>query len=393
MTAQSHPSAPSDPASALFAPVFLPHPSLPGDTQSPGRPIAGAPARPDPAAPPVGTLSPPVAHTAVAGVLREYRTAPALRVKPVAEGLLNRGYRVTTEAGTYFLKCYVDQATAGRPAVTAQHRATLALHRLGLPVAPPLAAQDGRTAVAHGGRLFALFPWVSGTHRHGTDLDQQQCTDLGALLGRLHGALAQVCAPVRQPPGRLTADPAETGLLIAELLRRARRHEPHTAFDTLAEQRLTERAELIAAHHHLRPAPTAAPPTGWTHGDFHGLNLLHRSGRVVAVLDWDKLGLHPTAEEAVRSATLIFNDPATGVLDLCRVRHYARGYRDSGAAGARQMAAAVHRVWWERLNDLWMLQWHYQRGDHRADPLFPASAGQLAWWCEEYEQVLDAFTN
>ncbi|MER8183258.1 phosphotransferase [Kitasatospora sp. NPDC094015] len=393
MTAQPHPSAPSDPASALLAPVFLPRPSLPGDTRASGRPIAGAPARPDPTAPPVGTLSPPVAPGTVTAVLREFRTAPALRVKPVAEGLLNRGYRVTTEAGSYFLKCYVDQATATRPAITAQHHATLALHRLGLPVAPPLPAQDGRTVHAHGGRFFALFPWVSGVHRHGTELDQQQCAELGALLGRLHGALAKVCAPVRQPPGRLSADPVETGFLIAELLRRARHQEPRRPFDELAEQRLLERAELIAAHQHRRPVPTAAPPTGWTHGDFHGLNLLHRRGRVVAVLDWDKLGLHPIAEEAVRAATLIFNDRTTGVLDLSRVRHYARGYRATGAADARQLAAAVHRVWWERLNDLWMLQWHYQREDHRADPLYAASAAQLAWWCEEYEQVLDAFTN
>ena len=71
---------------------------------------------------------------------------------------------------------------------------------------------------------------------------------------------------------------------------------------------------------------------GWVHGDFHGLNLLYRGGRVVAVLDWDRLGVQPRAEEAVRAATLIFNDPVTGVLDLARVRRYARAYREAAAA-------------------------------------------------------------
>ncbi|QKW20734.1 phosphotransferase [Kitasatospora sp. NA04385] len=358
-----------------------------------GQTLSLAPARPDATAPPVGTLSPPVAHAAVAGVLRAYRVPPPTAVTAVAEGLLNRGYRVTTGDGTYFLKCYVDRATAGRPAITAQHRATTALAARGLPVPAPLAARDGRTVTAHGGRLFALYPWVAGNHRHGTALDPARCGELGTLLGALHGALAEVCAPLRQPDGVLGAEVEETRRIVAELRALARAHRPYDAFDRCAEEHLTERLELLDAHRHRRPGPADAPPTGWTHGDFHGLNVLHLGDTVSAVLDWDKLAPHPVAEEAVRAATLLFNDRATGVLDLPRVRHWARAYRATGAADAEQVARAVHRVWWERLNDLWMLQWRYQRRDHRADPLFPGAAGQLTWWCQEYEQVMDAFTN
>ncbi|WP_254552454.1 phosphotransferase [Kitasatospora sp. MMS16-BH015] len=359
-----------------------------------GQLYVSAPERPDTTAPPVGTLSPPVGHPAVAGVLRAYRTGPAREIRPVSEGLLNRGYRVTTGSGRYFLKCYVDHATASRPAITAQHRATAALHALGLPTAPPLTTRSGRTVTAYGGRRFALFPWVEGGHRHGTELGQPQCGELGELLGRVHGALEQVCAPVVQPAGHRSADPAETARLVRDLLALPRIRERAEPFDALAAHRLAERLELLAAHWHRRPAPEAAPPTGWTHGDFHGLNLLYGPGdALAAVLDWDKLGRRPRAEEAVRAATLIFNDRETGVLDLVRVRRYSQAYRAGGAATAAEMAAACHRVWWERLNDLWMLQWHYQRQDHRADPLYPASAAQLSWWCEEYEQVLDAFSN
>ncbi|MFJ4666521.1 phosphotransferase enzyme family protein [Kitasatospora purpeofusca] len=356
--------------------------------------LACAPARPDLTAPPIGTLSPPVPHAALAEVLRRYRVGRLLTAEPVAEGLLNRGYRITTEAGGYFLKCYVDAATAGREAVAGHHRAMAALAALGLPVEPPLAlAERTGTIAAFGGRLFALFPWVDGGHRHGTELSPPQCAELGALLGRLHGALDEVCAPVAQPSGYRSADPLDSSALAHDLRERAREHRPRDELDALVERRLGERLELLAEHAHRRPAPGAAPPTGWTHGDFHGLNLLHRDGRIAAVLDWDKLGRQPRAEEAVRAATLVLNDRATGVLDLVRVRHWSQAYRATGAATAEHLAAATHRVWWERLNDFWMLQWRYQRGDHRADPLYPASAGQLAWWCQEYEQVLDAFAN
>ncbi|MER7703461.1 phosphotransferase [Kitasatospora sp. NPDC097605] len=356
--------------------------------------LALAPARPDLTAPPIGTLSPPVPHAALAEVLRRYRVGRLLTAEPVAEGLLNRGYRITTEAGGYFLKCYVDAATASREAVGAHHRAMDALAALGLPVAPPLALSGRTTTIAaFGGRLFALFPWVDGRHRHGTELALSRCAELGALLGRLHGALDDVCAPVAQPSGYRSADPRDSSALARELRRRAREHQPHGELDALVERRLTERLELLAEHAHRRPLPQAAPPTGWTHGDFHGLNLLHSGERIAAVLDWDKLGPQPRAEEAVRAATLLFNDRVTGVLDLVRVRHWSQSYRATGAATAEHLAAAAHRVWWERLNDFWMLQWRYQRADHRADPLYPASAGQLAWWCQEYEQVLDAFAN
>ncbi len=346
----------------------------------------------------MGTLSPPVPYNALAEVLARYRVGRLLTAEPVAEGLLNRGYLVTTEAGPYFLKCYVDAATAGRAKILAHHRAMAALNTVGLPVAPPLACAERSSTVASlGGRMFALFPWVEGRHRHGDELDPAQCDGLGTLLGRLHGALDDVCAPLVQPAGYRSADPADSAGLARDLRRHAQEHRPAGELDALVVHRLTERLELLARYAHRRPAPEAAPPTGWTHGDFHGLNLLYgnrsRDGGVAAVLDWDKLGPQPRAEEAVRAATLLFNDRVSGVLDLVRVRRYSQAYRATGAATAEHLAAAVHRVWWERLNDFWMLQWRYQRADHRADPLYPASAGQLAWWCQEYEQVLDAFAN
>ncbi|WP_184942820.1 phosphotransferase [Kitasatospora kifunensis] len=341
----------------------------------------------------MGTLSPPVPRQALARVLRGYRVGRLLAAEPVAEGLLNRGYRVTTRSGRYFLKCYVDRATATRGAITAQHRATTALAARGLPVPAPLADRDGHTVTDHQGRRFALYPWVTGRHRTGAELNLSQSAELGALLAELHGALAQVCAPVTQPAALPGADPDATTELIGALRSLAARHRPYGPFDRLAEQRLAERAELLAAHRHRRPAPGEFGRCGWVHGDFHGLNLLHRGHRVTAVLDWDRLRVRPRAEEVVRAATLIFNDPVTGELDLARVRQYARGYRAAADADRPELALAVHRVWWERLNDFWMLQWRYQRADPRADPLFPAAAGQTVWWCQEYEQVLDAFVN
>jgi homoserine kinase type II len=317
---------------------------------------------------------------------------------PVAQGLLNRGYRLTTTRGRFFLKHYVDGATADLATIVRQHRATVCLGSLGLPVAAPLADADGRTVAMIDGRPYALYPWVEGCHRSGGELDEQQSGRLGALLGLVHTTLTRVLrGPGRAPAEALAgADPADTDRLIDELLRLvrcSRAREPRDPFDRLAEQRLLERRALLERHAHRRPPAATSRVTGWVHGDFHPLNLLYRGAEPAAILDWDRLGVLPRAEEAVRAAVIFFLREADGTLDLAKVRGYARAYRSAAGAPAAELASAVHRVWWERLNDFWTLRWRYQRDDRRADPLFPAAAALAVWWTREYDAVLAAFTG
>ncbi|RLV01492.1 aminoglycoside phosphotransferase [Streptomyces griseocarneus] len=369
---------------------------------------------PDPDVPDSGTLY---------ALLERYGDAGApLACVPLSEGLLNRGYRLTTTRGNFFLKHHLDGDHA---TITRQHGVTLRLAALGLPVAPPVADDEGSTVTVLDGRCYALHPWVDGRHHDGGELTRAQSRRLGTLLGQVHTCLAKVC-PEEQPeerpedpekapggasarPGGLgwppgpeerlqgprgamqdvSADPQDTYDLIEELLARIRRR-PRDSFDELAEHRLVERRALLELHAHRRPA--AAPALGWVHGDFHPLNLLYRGGEPAAIIDWDRLGVQPRAEEAVRAAVIFFLRP-DGTLDLAKIRPYARAYRRASGACRAELAAAVHRVWWERLNDFWMLRWRYQLGDHRADPGFPASAALAVWWTRTYESVRAAFTD
>lgn len=366
-------------------------------------------------APPLGPL------------LERYAAGSVLTCEPVDEGLLNRGYRLSTTRGRYFLKHHFDPETAAPAAIVRQHRATQRLADLGVPVAPPLAARDGRTVAVVGGHAYALHPWIDGRHRHGGQLTNRQCARLGALLGVVHASLERVMpavpvrgrlipaqrqaaaqdgAPVAPRPARRTgtpqdvpdpgtesADPATTFALIDELLDRVRRHRPADTFDALARHRLLERRELLERHAGRRPPRGGS--VGWVHGDFHPFNVLYRDDAPdvpAAILDWDRLGVQPRAEEAVRAAVIFFVRPV-GALDLARVRSYARAYRRSAGAAPAELAAAVHRVWWERLNDFWMLRWHYERGDTRADPQFPAASALVVWWTREYDAVCAAFAE
>ncbi|MFF7204044.1 MULTISPECIES: phosphotransferase [unclassified Streptomyces] len=327
-------------------------------------------------APPLGPL------------LRRYEDpGEPLSCEPVTLGLLNRGYRLSTTRGAYFLKHHLD---GDREAIARQHRATKRLQALGVPVAPPVEDTEGGTVAVIGGRCYALHPWVDGRHRDGAHLTTAQSRRLGSLLGLVHTCLDQVMEVDHTERGEYeSADPEETFALIDELLSLARATRPHDAFDALAEHRLVERRALLERHAGHRPPPGSAG--GWVHGDFHPLNLLYRGAEPAAIVDWDRLGVQPRAEEAVRAAAIFFVQPA-GELELPKVRAYARAYRRAAGADAAELAAAVHRVWWERLNDFWILRWRYQLNDRRADPQFPAVSALAVWWTSEYEAVRDAFT-
>ncbi|MEU2431514.1 phosphotransferase [Streptomyces sp. NPDC007861] len=317
-----------------------------------------------------------------------------LSCEPVTQGLLNRGYRLATTRGAYFLKQHVDAPTADRATIVRQHRATQRLQSLGVPVAPPVADTAGDTVAVIGGRCYALHPWIDGRHRDGAQLTTAESRRLGALLGLVHTGLERVMEAEPHPRTHHSADPDETFALIDDLLDLARRHRPRDAFDALAEHRLVERRTLLERHAHRRPPPGTA--SGWVHGDFHPLNLLyrgdHRGAEPAAIVDWDRLGVQPRAEEAVRAAVIFFVRPA-GELELAKVRAYARAYRRAAGADRAELAAAVHRVWWERLNDFWILRWRYQLHDRRADPQFPAASALAVWWTREYEAVCEAFAG
>ncbi|MFE9623913.1 phosphotransferase [Streptomyces sp. NPDC006527] len=331
-------------------------------------------------APPLGAL------------LRRYSAGSAVACEPVDQGLLNRGYRLRTTRGRYFLKHHFDPDTADPASIVRQHRATQRLADLGVPVAPPLPGRDGRTVAVVGGHAYALHPWIDGRHRHGAQLTPGECGRLGALLGVVHASLERVMpahARARAAPTESPA-PADTFALIDDLLARVRRHRPADSFDELARHRLLERRTLLERHADRRPPRSG--PAGWVHGDFHPFNLLYRDDAPAAIVDWDRLGVQPRAEEAVRAAAIFFVRP-DGTLDLPRARAYARAYRRTAGAAPSELAAAVHRVWWERLNDFWMLRWHYERGDTRADSQFPAASALAVWWTREYDAVRDAFTD
>ncbi|MFF7081249.1 phosphotransferase [Streptomyces lavendulae] len=306
----------------------------------------------------------------------------------LAHGLMNRNWRLATAAGVFALKEITDVPL---PKVRRNLAVLVDLAREGIPVPAPLSAANGDLVAEVGGHGYCVLPWVDGEHLQGTDLPLDQVRDLGALLGRLHEGLRRHGpGPVpEQAPVAKVRDVTEADRAAAGLLSRLP-SAPVTDFDKAAAEALYDRRRLLARYADARPdGEVAAGPYGWTHGDFQYRNLLRRDGRVVAVLDWDRLGVRPYGEEVARTAQVQFG--VGGAFDLDRVAAFCSGYRSVVDLSEGDLADAVKRLWWKRLTDFWQLEFYLDRQDPTFGEMFLTDEALLNWWTDRADQVQAAY--
>ncbi|MFG3289423.1 phosphotransferase [Streptomyces sp. NPDC048179] len=308
----------------------------------------------------------------------------------LADGLMNVNWRVETSAGAFALKRVIDVPL---DRLSRNLGILAALAEDGIPVSAPVATAAGSLVAEVDGGIWCLFPWAAGAHVRGIDLSLSQAASLGAHLGRLHVSLGRLCGQGLLPavPDTVTADVTSPQRAVEKSHRLSTAAEAGgSVFDVAAAAALDHRRALLAEHTGRRPQHTAPEGAhGWTHGDVQYRNLLWEGGELVAVLDWDRVGVRPYAEEVVRTAQVQFG--VDGVFDLARVSAFVSGYGSVMPLEGSALADGVRRLWWKRMTDFWQLEFHYGRGDFSCDELFTADEALLHWWTERLDQVEGAF--
>ncbi|MEU9089733.1 phosphotransferase [Streptomyces sp. NPDC048428] len=308
------------------------------------------------------------------------------------DGLMNANWKVDTAAGVFALKRVTDVSL---DRLVRNLGVLDSLASDGVPASAPVPTASGSLVAEVGGGVWCLFPWVTGSHLRGVDLSLSQAASLGVHLGRLHEGLDRAC-DIGLLPAVPEAAPAEV-TMPEQAVEKAERLSgavgikgAGTAFDMAAMAALEQRRVLIGKHADRRPrGEVPAGRHGWTHGDVQYRNLLWAGGDLAAILDWDRVGIRPYAEEVVRTAQVQFG--VDGVFDLGRVSAFVRGYRSVVPLEASALVDGARRLWWKRMTDFWQLEFHYDRGDFSFDELFTADEALLHWWTERLDQVEDTF--
>lgn len=202
---------------------------------------------------------------ALAAFLTRYDVGTALAFKGIAEGVENSNYFVETTRGRFILTLYEKRVDAGQlPWFLAL---TTHLADAGLPVPRPIRDREGVALRTLAGRPACLIQFVEGVSV--TTPNESETFEVGAALGRLHGAAASFTATRANALG-----PAGWARLAADCAGRLDAIEP--GLEALVSEQLT--GITAAWPRHLA--------TATIHADLFPDNVLMLGGKVTGLIDF-----------------------------------------------------------------------------------------------------------
>jgi homoserine kinase type II len=292
----------------------------------------------------------------------EFGVGALIDLSPIAAGTINSNYRLSAEAGRFFLR-----VNEGKAEQDVQYEAELVveLARAGVSTPPPRPARTGRRYATIGGRLFSLFDWVDGIHREASEVTAGDAEQVGGALAQLHLAGITLAA-------RFARDGIYT---FAEIVRRL------DSFRDSSDPQLRPAIELCAQETEwlvARKSDRLAATGGIIHGDLFRDNVLFDGERIAALIDFEQASLGSLAYDLAVAINAWCYD---GELDLAMASAMVRGYskrRPLSVADASaipiELRAAAMRFTVTRITDV------YLAGVSRAGKDFRRYVDRLRRW-------------
>ncbi|TAK46150.1 MAG: homoserine kinase [Betaproteobacteria bacterium] len=277
----------------------------------------------------------PVSEGQLAAWLKGYSVGAPCAIEPVAAGIENTNYFVTTSQGRYVLTLFERLPAAELPFYLGL-MAHLARH--GIPCPAPIADLGDRFLSELNGKPAALVTRLPGVslERPGA----HECAELGGLLARMHLAGQSYRGYLENPRGPKWWRVA------------AREVRP---FLDVARQRLLDEELQLQARHRF-----AELPRGPVHADLFRDNALFENGRISGVIDFYFAGVDCLLfDVAVCVNDWCLVEPASDRrLDETLTRALLGAYAALRPIGAPERAAwpvmlraAALRFWLSRLRD------------------------------------------
>ena len=277
-----------------------------------------------------------VSESELAAWLRGYSVGNLATLEPVAAGIENTNYFVTTTQGRYVLTLF-ERLPADELPFYLGLMAHLARH--GIPCPAPIANLSDQYLASLNGKPASLVTWLSGssTERPGTE----ECRELGALLARMHLAGRSYAEYLDNPRGPKWW--------------RAAARDVRPFLDAERQALLDEELRFQS----LYRFPDL--PRGPVHADLFRDNALFEGGRISGVIDFYFAGVDCLLFDLAVCANdwCLLDVERDRSLDPQRTRAMLRAYAqlrpftalERGAWPVMLRAAAL-RFWLSRLRDL-----------------------------------------
>ena len=269
--------------------------------------------------------------------LTRYALGALVELAPIAAGIENTNYFITTERGRFVLTLYERLPSDELPFYL---NLMAHLARSGVEVPAPAPDRTGALFSVLNGRPAGLVARIDGTPV--TAPCEADCAEVGSALARLHVAAQRYRARLTNRRG-----PAWW------------RQAARTVRPFLGD----EQNELLQGEvRFLTGFGKGTLPKGAIHGDLFCDNVLFANGRVAGIIDFGFAATDFFAYDlAIAVNDWCIGDPASGSLDAARTKAMVRAYHavrpltdDERAQWMALLRAAALRFWVSRLYDLYL---------------------------------------
>ena len=269
--------------------------------------------------------------------LTRYALGALVELAPIAAGIENTNYFITTERGRFVLTLYERLPSDELPFYL---NLMAHLARSGVEVPAPAPDRTGALFSVLNGRPAGLVARIDGTPV--TAPCEADCAEVGSALARLHVAAQRYRARLTNRGG-----PAWW------------RQAARTVRPFLGD----EQNELLQGEvRFLTGFGKGTLPKGAIHGDLFCDNVLFANGRVAGIIDFGFAATDFFAYDlAIAVNDWCIGDPASGNLDAARTKAMVRAYHavrpltdDERTQWMALLRAAALRFWVSRLYDLYL---------------------------------------
>ena len=269
--------------------------------------------------------------------LTRYALGALVELAPIAAGIENTNYFITTERGRFVLTLYERLPSDELPFYL---NLMAHLARSGVEVPAPAPDRTGALFSVLNGRPAGLVARIDGTPV--TAPCEADCAEVGSALARLHVAAQRYRARLTNRRGP------------AWWRQAARAVRPFVG---------DEQNELLQGEvRFLTGFGKGTLPKGAIHGDLFCDNVLFANGRVAGIIDFGFAATDFFAYDlAIAVNDWCIGDPASGNLDAARTKAMVRAYHavrpltdDERAQWMALLRAAALRFWVSRLYDLYL---------------------------------------
>jgi len=269
--------------------------------------------------------------------LTRYALGALVELAPIAAGIENTNYFITTERGRFVLTLYERLPSDELPFYL---NLMAHLARSGVEVPAPAPDRTGALFSVLNGRPAGLVARIDGTPV--TAPCEADCAEVGSALARLHVAAQRYRARLTNRRGP------------AWWRQAARAVRPFLG---------DEQNELLQGEvRFLTGFGKGTLPKGAIHGDLFCDNVLFANGRVAGIIDFGFAATDFFAYDlAIAVNDWCIGDVASGSLDAARTKAMVRAYHavrpltdDERAQWMALLRAAALRFWVSRLYDLYL---------------------------------------